>query len=163
MLKDPVCDGSPVNCLVRPSMSAALENKSRLSPRSSGLDISVRLPHPGCRQRGYLAREIIEQESRLDLTQLQLQFLAEETSHRLDYFGLLLFGQRHRHMALDLTRSSSAAPSGSATGCLQWYFNHDSGRKQAGPPIGRTGRGELGVCHVSLFTCVGCPSASSGP
>jgi hypothetical protein len=59
-------------------------------------------------------------------------------------------------MALDLTRSSSAAPSGSATGCLQWYFNHDSGRKQAGPPIGRTGRGELGVCHVSLFTCVGC-------
>ena len=29
-------------------------------------------------------------------------------------------------------------------------------RKQAGSPIGRTGRGELGAGHVALFTCVGC-------
>jgi hypothetical protein len=33
----------------------------------------------------------------------------------------------------------------SAFGYLWKYFNHEKGRKQAGPRIGRTGRGELGV------------------
>jgi hypothetical protein len=56
-----------------------------------------------------------------------------------------------------LTSSSSAAPSEDASGNLWNYFIHESGRKQAGPPIGRTGRGELGVgCSVWLDALRGC-------
>src|SRR4029077_7399464 len=50
-----------------------------------------------------------------------------------------------------LTSSSSAAPSEGADGYLLQHLYQESEGKKAGPPIGRTGRGELGVgCSVWL-------------
>jgi len=40
---------------------------------------------------GDFGRKVIEKESRLELTQLQFQFLAEETPNGADYFGFLFF------------------------------------------------------------------------
>jgi hypothetical protein len=72
-------------------MSAALENKWMASPHTSGQKL-LRIGYTLIISEGTdFGRKIIEEKSRLELTQLQFQFLAEETPNGSDYFGFLFF------------------------------------------------------------------------
>jgi hypothetical protein len=98
MFNNPVCDELSGTCHPRPSRLAALENKCQASPPPSGSNISAHPLYPRCKPEERSRSKILEDKSRLELTQFQLQLLAKKTPNRADHFGLLFLRQRDRHI-----------------------------------------------------------------